>query len=118
MIQFKRLDHILVSIPEGKTAEARAFYSQVLDLIEIPGNHPKGAIWFEIADIQLHLREEPGRYYSARHPAFEVLDLEVAKQELIQKGVSIEYSSEIDGRQRFFIRDPFDNRIEFLQYVG
>ncbi|QKZ11241.1 VOC family protein [Spirosoma sp. KUDC1026] len=116
MIQFKRLDHILVSIPEGKTAEARAFYRDVLELTEIPGNHPKGAIWFTIADIQLHLREEAGGYYSARHPAFEVLDLEAAKQDLIQKGVSLAYSSEIDGRQRFFIRDPFDNRIEFLQY--
>jgi catechol 2,3-dioxygenase-like lactoylglutathione lyase family enzyme len=118
MIQFKRLDHILVSIPVGKTAEARTFYSQILELTEIPGNHPKGAIWFIIADIQLHLREEAGSHYSSRHSAFEVLDLEAAKQELTQKGITIEYSSEIDGRQRFFIRDPFDNRIEFLQYIA
>lgn len=118
MIQFTRLDHILISIPEGKTAEARAFYTDVLGLTEIQGNHPKGAIWFQIADIQLHLREEAGGYSSYRHPAFEVANLDVAKQELERSGIAISYSSEIDGRQRFFFRDPFDNRFELLQFVG
>lgn len=116
MIQFKRLDHILLPIPEGKTAEARTFYSQVLGLTELEGGHPHGAIWFTIADIQLHLREETTGPLSSRHPAFEVADLEQARRFLIQKGVAISYSSDIDGRQRFFIRDPFDNRIEFIEY--
>lgn len=119
MIHFKRLDHVLLSIPEGETENARTFYSQVLGLTEIPGNHPSGAIWFEIADIQLHIREEAGPvYHSKRHPAFEITNLEQARQELAQQGCEIEYSSEIDGRQRFFIRDPFGNRIEFLEFVA
>ena len=116
MIQFTRLDHILISIPEGKTEEARAFYSQVLGLTEIPGGHPHNAIWFQIADIQLHIREEAVGPLSARHPAFEIGNLEEARQELQQKGVAVSYSSDIDGRHRFFIRDPFGNRIEFLAY--
>ncbi|MBO0947032.1 VOC family protein [Fibrella sp. HMF5405] len=116
MIQFKRLDHILVSIPEQATAAARQFYSEILGLREIPGNHPGGAIWFEIADIQLHLREETGGNWSLRHPAFEVDNLDEARQELARKGVEISYSSVIEGRDRFFIRDPFGNRIEFIQY--
>jgi catechol 2,3-dioxygenase-like lactoylglutathione lyase family enzyme len=118
MIQFSRLDHILLSIPEGKTREARAFYSQVMGLAEIPGAHPGGAIWFEIADIQLHLREEAGGSLSLRHPAFEVTNLDAAKRELEQMGIAISYSSAIDGRKRFFIRDPFGNRIELLEFVG
>jgi len=116
MIDFKRLDHILISIPEGKKEEARDFYRNVLELKEIPGNHPRGAIWFEIADIQLHVREESVAYYSSRHPAFEVNELEDAKKFLESKGVKIAYSSEIDGRDRFFFRDPFDNRFELLQF--
>lgn len=116
MIQFKRLDHILISIPEGKTEEARTFYSQVLGLREIAGGHPHNAIWFEIADIQLHIREEAAGPLSARHPAFEIANLDEARQVLEQQGVPISYSSEIEGRQRFFIRDPFGNRIEFLAY--
>ncbi len=118
MIQFNRLDHILISIPEGKTEEARDFYKQVLGLSEISGGHPHNAIWFNIADIQLHIREEATSPLSARHPAFEIRNLEEARQELEQKGVAISYSSDIDGRQRFFIRDPFGNRIEFLEFDG
>ncbi|GAB4010346.1 VOC family protein [Spirosoma migulaei] len=117
MIQFVRLDHVLMCIPEGATAQAREFYRDVLGLAEIPGNHPSGAIWFQIADIQLHLREEAGGSHSKRHPAFEVANLNDAKEELEAKGLAIEYSSDIDGRERFFFRDPFDNRIEFLQFV-
>ncbi|MVM41210.1 phage portal protein [Spirosoma sp. HMF3257] len=117
MIQFIRLDHVLLCIPEGATAQARAFYGGVLGLDEIPGNHPSGAIWFQIADIQLHLREEAGGNYSKRHPAFEIANLDEAKQYLMNKGIDIEYSSDIDGRERFFFRDPFDNRIELLQFV-
>jgi catechol 2,3-dioxygenase-like lactoylglutathione lyase family enzyme len=118
MIQFKRFDHILISIPEGKTEEARIYYSQVLGLTEIPGDHPNGAIWFQIADIELHLREESGGHFSLRHPAFEIANLDEARQGLEQKGIDIAYSSDIDGRQRFFIRDPFGNRIEFLAFDG
>lgn len=118
MIQFKRLDHILLSIPEGKTTEARRFYSEVLGLTEIPGHHPSGAIWFWIGDIQLHLREEAGGQYSKRHPAFEVVNLDEARQTLERHTIPLEYSSEIDGRQRFFFRDPFDNRIELLQFMA
>ena len=118
MIHFTRLDHILISIPIGKTDEARVFYGQVLNLTEITGEHPGGAIWFSIADIQLHLREEVGGNLSLRHPAFEVADLDAAKRELEQKGITLSFSSDIDGRQRFFFRDPFGNRIELLQFVG
>lgn len=117
MIQFKRLDHILICIPEGTTAQARIFYHDVLGLNEIPGNHPGGAMWFRLADIELHVREEAGGSYSRRHPAFEIMNLEETKQLLDHQGIAIEYSSEIDGRERFFFRDPFGNRFELLQFT-
>ncbi|MGV3561096.1 VOC family protein [Larkinella arboricola] len=118
MIHFKRLDHVLIPIPEGKKEDARTFYSDVLGLKEVPGQHPGGALWFSIADIELHLREEAGGTYSKRHPAFEITNLEEAKRELERRGIEITYSSEIDGRQRFFFHDPFGNRFELLQFVG
>ena len=98
MIHFNRLDHILITIPEGATPAAHDFYTKVLGLTELPGGHPHGAIWFAIADCQLHIREEVGGNVSARHPAFEVADLADAREELTQKGVTISYSAEIDGR--------------------
>ncbi|MGA0557640.1 VOC family protein [Larkinella sp. VNQ87] len=117
MIQFKRLDHILIAIPEGKREEARTFYTQVLGLTEVPGEHPGGALWFSIGDIELHLREEAPGPYSKRHPAFEITNLDEARAELANQGIEITYSSDIDGRQRFFFHDPFQNRIELLQFI-
>lgn len=117
MIRFKKLDHVAIMIPAGKKEEAKAFYGNILQLKEIPGNHPRGATWYEIADIQLHLVEEEGdTKISGRHPAFEVGDLEAAKQFLESKGISIAYSSLIVGRQRLFFRDPFGNRVELLEF--
>ncbi|GEP96686.1 glyoxalase [Chitinophaga cymbidii] len=117
MIRFKRTDHIAITIPKGKTGEARAFYGGILQLKEIPGKHPNWATWFELGDIELHVVEEEGAHgLSARHAAFEVTDLEGAKAFLSAKGIDITYSSKITGRERFFFRDPFGNRIELLEY--
>ncbi|WP_119080968.1 VOC family protein [Chitinophaga alhagiae] len=117
MIRFKRLDHVAIMIPTGKKEEARQFYGNTLQLVEIPGNHPRGAIWYGIADVQLHLVEEDGdTKISGRHPAFEVADLEAAKAYLTRKGIEIAYSSVITGRSRLFFRDPFGNRVELLEY--
>ncbi|GAB3694511.1 VOC family protein [Spirosoma flavus] len=117
MIAFKRVDHFLICIPIGATSEARAFYTDVLELTEIPGNHPDGAMWFQIGDIELHIREEANGNFSKRHPAFEITNLKVARNSLEKKGVTLEYSSVIDGRDRFFFRDPFGNRFELLEYA-
>ncbi|WP_312336202.1 VOC family protein [Sphingobacterium sp.] len=117
MIDFKCVDHILITIPPGSKEAARAFYGQVLQLKEIKGNHPNGAIWYEIGNIQLHIREEEGhKADSDRHPAFEVNDLPAAKKFLKKDDISISYSSEIEGRERCFFRDPFGNRFELIEY--
>lgn len=116
MLVVKRLDHILISIPEGMKQIARIFYEKILGLEEISGAHPKGAIWFKIGNIQLHLREEPGITFSDRHPAFEVESLEAAKLFLESREVVVSYSTDIEGRQRLFFRDPFGNRFELLEY--
>lgn len=116
MIEFKRLDHVFICVPKGAKQQAREFYTQILGLTEIPGNHPRGAIWFQIGDIQLHINEENGGNFSMRHPAFEVSNLSAAKEYLKNKGIEIAYSSDIEGRARFFFRDPFGNRIELLEY--
>jgi catechol 2,3-dioxygenase-like lactoylglutathione lyase family enzyme len=116
MIDFKRIDHVLICIPEGKKEEARQFYSRVLGLEEIPGEHPRGAIWFTVAGIEIHIQEENGGYSKARHMAFEINDLERAKKHLESNGLELSYSSLIPGRQRFFFRDPFGNRVELLEF--
>lgn len=116
MVQFKRLDHILITIPEGTKEQAKKFFTEAIELTEIAGEHPSGALWFYIGDIELHVREEAGGNFSKRHAAFEVEKLGEAKQFLQNKNIEIAYSSEIDGRERCFFRDPFGNRFELLEY--
>ncbi|MEO5910521.1 MAG: VOC family protein [Pelobium sp.] len=116
MIPFKRTDHILITVPIGKLSEAQQFYQEVLQLSPIYGDLPQGAIWFRIADIELHVMEEETGNSSKRHPAFEVSDLKVAESFLKSKNISISYSSLIPGRDRCFFRDPFGNRFELLAF--
>jgi len=117
-ITFIRLDHIMITIPEDQKDQARDFYGNTLGLKEIPGEHPRGSMWFQLGDLELHVREETGISYSSRHAAFEVADLNAAKDFLTSKNIELSYSSEIEGRARCFFRDPFSNRFELIQYIA
>ncbi|TLV02669.1 VOC family protein [Dyadobacter luticola] len=120
-IEFKRLDHIMLCIPEGTEDEARKFYGDILGLPELTDMGyplPNGAIWFQMGDIQLHIRAEKTHDISARHPAFEVHNLENARAILQNHGIAISNESKIPDRNRFSFRDPFGNRIEFIEMLA
>lgn len=117
MITFHRLDHLLITVPDGTREQARDFYTHQLELPEIPGNHPNNALWFQLGNIELHVREEAGIQLSDRHPAFEVLKLANAIKFLQDKGIEIQSATPIAGRQRCFFRDPFGNRFELLEFL-
>ena len=118
MINFKRLDHVQICIPKGKENEARHFYTDIIGLTEIPKPEaviPNGGLWYQVADIQLHIGTENEINKSKRHPAFEISDLEDARQYLIKYGVTLREEIQIAGQKRFSFIDPFGNRIELLQ---
>ena len=119
-IQFLRLDHVQICIPNGKENEARHFYTDIIGLIEIPKPEaliPNGGLWYQVADIQFHIGTENEINKSKRHPAFEISDLEDARQYLIQHGVTLKEEIQITGQKRFSFIDPFGNRIELLQKI-
>ena len=118
MIAFKRIDHVQLSIPKGKEDEARAFYTDVLGLKEIPKPAsllPNGGLWYLVANIELHLGIEP-EMITRRHPAFEITDVAAARA-LLQDKVKIVEEPYIPGRTRFAFLDPFGNKIELLQML-
>ena len=120
MIHFKRLDHIQVCIPVGRENEARTFYTGILGLKEIPKPRElvfNGGLWYDIADIQLHIGTENEINKSKRHPAFEITNVEEAKKLLIGAGVAIKEEVQIPGCTRFSFVDPFGNRIELLEKI-
>ncbi|MBY6036272.1 VOC family protein [Fictibacillus nanhaiensis] len=114
------IHHVQLCIPAGKEAEAKAFYGEVLQLREI--NKPEalqknGGIWFEIGSQQLHIGIENLSFRGKHHPAFLVKGLHECKRTLIAHGVDIQEEIPIPGFERFSIRDPFQNRIEFIEQL-
>ncbi|MBN8702953.1 MAG: VOC family protein [Bacteroidetes bacterium] len=118
MIVFKRIDHIQICIPIGRENDARAFYSNIIGLKEIPKPQAlikNGGLWFEIAGIQLHIGTENEINKSKRHPAFEITDIASAREHLERHNVQIKEEIQVPGQIRFSFIDPFGNRIELLQ---
>jgi catechol 2,3-dioxygenase-like lactoylglutathione lyase family enzyme len=118
MITFNRLDHFHICVPEELLEEARAFYSAVIGLKEIPRPDifPHPGYWFSIADAELHIGVEPALPRTIRHTALEVAEVAAAQKHLEAHGVEIIEESVIPGRVRFAFIDPFGNRWELLQF--
>ncbi|HZS48692.1 MAG TPA: VOC family protein [Blastocatellia bacterium] len=119
-MKITRLNHVQISVPIGSEDEVRRFYCDALGLKEIPKPEPlinRGGLWLEIGDLQIHFGTEniDDRAASKRHVAFEVTNLHQARATLEQNGIKIKDSIPIAGYDRFEIRDPFGNRLEFMQ---
>ena len=118
-----RYHHATLTIPPGSEGAARAFYCDILGLREIakpPGLRP-GGLWLAGADataLQLHLtiQDDIDRPANRAHLAFLVDDLSALRARLAAAGITIAESiAPIPGHTRFECRDPFGNRLEFLQ---
>ena len=114
------IHHAQITIPIGAEDEARRFYCGILGLKEIP--KPKelagrGGFWLAVGDLQLHVGTENGVHpgTSKAHVAYEVADIENWRTMLTQRGVEIFDGIPIPGMNRFEFRDPFGNRVEFLE---
>jgi catechol 2,3-dioxygenase-like lactoylglutathione lyase family enzyme len=116
----KAVRHAQITIPRGSEDEAREFYCGVLGLKEIAkpeALHGRGGFWLEAAGFQVHVGVEDGidRASSKAHLAYLVDDLETSRLSLQEHGVEIIDGIPIPGYLRFEFRDPFGNRVEFLQ---
>ncbi len=114
------LHHVQISIPKGSEDEARAFYKDILGLREIPKPDPlagRGGFWLELGATQIHFGTEDGvdRAKTKGHAAYLVKDLEKWRQKLTDAGCEVMNGIPIPGYDRFEFRDPFGNRVEFLQ---
>jgi catechol 2,3-dioxygenase-like lactoylglutathione lyase family enzyme len=117
-IKIKRLDHVQLCVPRGAEARAREFYGGLLGLKEIEKPEvlrANGGMWYEIADVQLHIGVEDSQTKSKRHPAFEVENVAGVRKFLEEHNVRTRDERDIEGVRRFSFFDPFDNRIEFLE---
>jgi catechol 2,3-dioxygenase-like lactoylglutathione lyase family enzyme len=113
------IDHVQLAMPEGREEAARRFYGMVLGLPEVPkpANLAKrGGVWFQAGARQLHLGIE-AEFRPARkaHPASRVVDLPALRKQLVASGYVPKDDEPLAGYDRFYVDDPFGNRLEFLE---
>lgn len=117
-----RLHHGQVSIPKGAEDQAREFYCTFLELREIEKPESlkaRGGLWIQLGDMQVHFGAEDGvdRRATKSHLAYEVKNLEQWREKLKGKGIEAQDGIPIPGYNRFEFRDPFGNRVEFLERI-
>lgn len=115
----EQIDHVQVAAPKGSEEQARKFYEGILGMKEVEKPEPLkegGGVWFEFGSFQLHVGiEEPFAPARKAHPAFKVSGYEALQKQLTENGIEIKNDSRIPGVARFFVFDPFGNRLEFLK---
>jgi len=109
------LSHINITMPRGSEAIARSFYSGHLGLRELrrPDGVVLNGLWFDAGGLTLHISVEEPRLETDRQQHFGLGcgNVEGLKARLKSAGMEIEDGPPIPWK-RFFIRDPFGNRIE------
>lgn len=109
-------------MPAGCEDTARSFYAGLLGLREVPKPEPirhHGGVWFEADGLDVHVsvEEQKAGIDAKRHFGLECADVDGTRARLQAAGVATE-----DGRptpwKRFFVHDPFGNRIEIHEVGG
>lgn len=113
------LDHVQIAAPPQCEDAARAFYGRLLGMEEIekPASlKARGGVWFRCGSQQLHVGVQPD-FIPARkaHPAFRVRGLDALRQRLQAEGHRVQDDDALPGVRRFYVDDPFGNRLEFME---
>ncbi len=115
------VDHVQITIPPGAEDEARAFYCGILGIREIEKPEVlkgRGGLWLDLAGSQVHIgteKSDPKRNATKAHVAYLVENVESCRKVLTNNGIAITDGIQIPSYVRFEFRDPFGNRVEFLQ---
>ncbi|MFF2479855.1 glyoxalase [Paenibacillus sp. NPDC058071] len=118
---FYGLDHIQLAAPEGCETAARHFFNTLLGWAEIPKPEnlkKRGGVWFQCGIHQVHIGVQKDFVPAAKaHPAFRVQNLNELREHLHRNHIqTIDDQARVEeGIRRFYVNDPFGNRLEFLE---
>jgi len=117
-----RLSHVNITMPKGGEDSARSFYNGLLGLLEIPKPESirnRGGVWFEGGGLDIHVSVEEQRTGpdAYRHFGLEYADVDALRAKLHFAGFTTENGRPAPWR-RFFVHDPFGNRIEIHEIGG
>src|SRR5262245_17361519 len=116
------IEHVQLAMPPGEEDRARAFYSGILGIPEIPKPTElarRGGVWFESGSLKIHLGVE-AEFRPARkaHSALLVEDLRALVVLLRERGIQVVDDDALEGFMRVYVADPFGNRIELMEPSG
>src|SRR5690242_18140177 len=115
-IRAQRIDHVAIDITD--VDRAKAFYGGVLGLREVPRpeSFDFGGAWYQIGPEVLHLVSRSTKFPEAPHHfCLWVEDVHAAAKWIEAAGYAVTWDRryKITGIDRFFVRDPDGNRVEF-----
>ena len=117
-VPFLAIDHVQLAMPAGGKETARAFYSGLLGMTEIPKPPElakRGGCWFESGRVQIHLGvEDDFRPAKKAHPVPRCSDYDGLVSKLRAAGIGVDEPNGIPGVRRCHTHDPFGNRIELI----
>ncbi len=114
------LDHVQLAAPPGCEPEARRFFGELLGLRELDKPAAlagRGGAWFELGAQQLHVGVESGfEPASKAHPGIRVepAELDALAARLAAASFPVSWDDSLPAARRFYSRDPWGNRLEFL----
>jgi catechol 2,3-dioxygenase-like lactoylglutathione lyase family enzyme len=118
MIDIIALDHVQIAVPPDSEAAARAFYLDLLGFREIERpvtGAGRSFLWVAAGDQQMHFRPDSEfRPAQFAHPGFLVHGLADLAARLEAAGHAVTTEQSV-GPGRFHVRDPFGNRLEFIE---
>lgn len=115
--------HLNLTLPPGQEGRGRAFYCDLLGLKELEKPDAlkhRGGFWLDAGVVQLHFSIDPADYrsHNRAHISFVTVDLTTCREKLRAAGCKIDDALEIPGFKRFYTRDPFGNRLEFMEAIS
>lgn len=110
-----------LAAPVDSEDRAREFYQNILGFNEVEKPallRKNGGVWFQAGSVQIHIGiEDPFRPAKKAHPAIQVSDIAAFKTHLKKRDVYYSVDNKLPGANRFYVDDPFGNRIEFLEWI-
>ncbi|MGM0884565.1 MAG: VOC family protein [Bacillota bacterium] len=121
--QFSGIDHVQLAAPEGCERESRTFFVDLLGWIEIPKPEnlkKRGGLWFQCGTHQVHIGVQKDFVPATKaHPGFHVQNIKALRDYLIRNNIPVidDVERADEGVLRFYLNDPFGNRLEFLEWA-
>jgi len=116
---FIGIDHVQIAAPAGSEPRARTFFADLLGMTEVlkpVSLRGRGGLWFQCGAQQLHVGIEANFSPAKKaHPAIRVQNLSQLRLRLQQANIEVTEDDSLPGAERFYVNDPFGNRLEFLE---